>query len=510
MDLLISLTPPLAAVVLALITRRVNISLFAAIWLGGWFVAGNPVAAVGQTFDWFAAVMTDEWNARFLVLVSLLGAGAAFMYRTGGSHAVSRALSARLSTGRSAQLLTWGLGLVIFFNDYVNSVIVGNAARDLTARHRVSREKLAYLLDSTSAPMATLGPVSDWIGYQVSLIAAAFAGLAMTTEKPYLAFLQSVPWNFYALLCLIAVPTIVLLGDFGPMQQAEARAAETGDLVALGDTPLSSVENDLGEADTERGRVWHFVVPLVVLIGVAGWALWYVGGGAEGKPLTEALADTDVSVALSWAAFAMVVTAMGLSLAQGHGLEDAEQTLLAGFRTMLPALVIMVLAWTIGTVTGALDTGDHVIAATRDWLTPGLLPVLIFAIAMLISFATGSSWGAMAILTPVAVPLAAHMGDMTLVHMAIGAIFSGSIFGDHCSPISDTTVMSSIFAGSDHIAHVRTQIPYALVPAGVAAALYLASMIVASVWALLAAGIMVQTLTLWALARGFGARVEPG
>lgn len=501
MDLIISLTPPLAAVLLALATRRVNISLFLAIWIGGWFVAGNPVAAVGQTFDWFAEVMTDEWNARFLVLVSLLGAGAAFMYRTGGSHAVSRWLSRRISTGRSAQLLTWLLGLVIFFNDYVNSVIVGNATRDLTGEHRVSREKLAYLLDSTSAPMATLGPVSDWIGYQVSLIAAAFTALSLTTEKPYMAFLQSIPWNFYALLCLVAVPTIILLGDFGPMRAAEKRADDDGDLVAPGDTPLSSIENDLGEADTENGRLYHFLLPLGVLLGVACWALWYTGGGAEGKPLMDALADTDVAVSLSWAAFAMVCTAMGLALLQRHTLEACEQTLLAGFRTMLPALVIMVLAWTIGTVTGALDTGEHVIEATRDWLSPGLLPVLIFAIAMVISFATGSSWGAMAILTPVAVPLAYNIGDITLVHMAIGAIFSGSIFGDHCSPISDTTVMSSIFAGSDHIAHVRTQIPYALVPAAVAGVLYIASIAVSSAWVLLIAGLIIQTAAIWLITR---------
>lgn len=349
--------------------------------------------------------------------------------------------------------------------------------------------------------MATLGPVSDWIGYQTSLIAAAFASLSLSSEKPYVAFLQSVPWNFYALLCLIAVPTIVICGDFGPMQSAERRARETGDLVAPGDTPLSNVDDDLGEPDTERGRIWHFVIPLVVLLAVACWGLWYTGGGAEGKTLMKALADTNVAVALSWAAFAMVVTTMVLSLFQRHTLADIEETLLAGFRTMLPALVIMVLAWTIGTVTDAMDTGDHVISATHDWLSPALLPVLIFAIGMVISFATGSSWGAMAILTPVAVPLAHHIGDMTLVHMAIGAIFSGSIFGDHCSPISDTTVMSSIFAGSDHIAHVRTQIPYAIVPAAVSAILYLLSIGIDSVWLLLVIGLILQTASIGFLAR---------
>lgn len=500
MDALISLAPPIAAVVLALLTRRVNISLFLSILLGAWIVAGNPIAAVGQTFDWFAEVMTDEWNARFLVLVSLLGAGAAFMHTTGGSQALAQWLSGKVSSSRGSLLLTWLLGVVIFFNDYVNSVIVGNASRDLAARHNVSREKLAWTIDATSAPMATLGPVSDWIGYQVSLIAGAFAVLSLTGEQPYWAFLQSIPWNFYALLCLASVPMIIVMGDFGPMKRAEGRAQETGELVAPGDNPLSSVEGDLGEVPEGRGRVWNFLVPLVVLVGVACWALWYTGGGSEGKPLMEAIADTKVSVSLSWAAFAMVVAGIVMALLQRQSLEACENTLLAGFKTMLPALVIMVLAWSIGTVTGALETGDHVIAATESWLSPTLLPILIFAIAMVISFSTGSSWGAMAILTPIGVPLAYNIGDMTLVSMAIGAIFSGSIFGDHCSPISDTTVMASIFSGSDHVAHVKTQIPYALVPASVSALLYLGTIVIASPYILLAIGLALQAVIIKLLA----------
>lgn len=500
MDAFISLLPPLFAVALALATRRVNISLFVSIWIGGWILTGNPIAGIAQTFDWFAAVMTDEWNARFLVLVSLLGAGAAFMHRTGGSQALAQWLSGKISTSRGSLLLTWALGVLIFFNDYVNSVIVGNASRELTAKQNVSREKLAWVMDATSAPMATIGPVSDWIGYQVSLIAGAFAVISLTDEKPYWVFLQSIPWNFYSLLCLISVPMIILMGDFASMRKAEQRASEKGELIAPGDTPLSSVEDDLGEVPEGRGSVWNFIIPLIVLIGFGCWALWYTGGGAEGKPLMDAIADTDVSVALSWAAFAMVVVGMAMALLQKQTMEDCEKTLLAGFRTMLPALVIMVLAWSIGTVTDALETGDYVIEATREWLSPNLLPLLIFLIAMVISFSTGSSWGAMAILTPIGVPLAFNIGDMTLVSMAIGAIFSGSIFGDHCSPISDTTVMASIFSGSDHVAHVRTQIPYAAVPAAVSALLYVGSIVVASPYLLLLIGVVIQGLLIKFLA----------
>lgn len=507
MEALISLIPPLAAVVLALLTRRVNLSLFLSIWIGAWIFTGNPLSAVAQTFDWFAKVMTDEWNARFLVLTSLLGAGAAFMYKTGGSHAVARWLEAKVSTAKGAMLSAWLLGMVIFFNDYVNSVIVGNATRDIAARKRVSREKLAWVLDSTSAPMATLGPVSDWIGYQVSLIAAAFVSLSLTTAEPYLTFLRSIPWNFYALLCLAAVPMIILMGDFGPMRRAEKRASDTGELVASDDTPLMSVENELGEPHTENGRLWHFLLPLVVLIGVSIWALWYTGGGMQGKPLMDAFADTDVSIALSWSAFAMTLTGLGIALIQRMSLEDCENTMLAGFRTMLPALVIIVLAWSIGTVTEALNTGEHIVDATRDWLSPALLPILIFAIAMVISFSTGTSWGTMAILTPIAVPLAYNLGDMALVQIAIGAVFSGAIFGDHCSPISDTTVMSSIFAGSDHIAHVRTQIPYAMVPASISGILYCLTNFVDSPYLLLAVGFVAQAAIIFALSH-FRRRAE--
>nr|WP_206062586.1 Na+/H+ antiporter NhaC family protein [Kushneria phosphatilytica] len=228
--------------------------------------------------------MTDEWNARFLVLVALLGAGAAFMHRTGGSQALAHTLSKRIHSGRGALMLTWALGVVIFFNDYVNSVIVGNATRDLTARQHQSREKLAWVMDATSAPMATLGPVSDWIGYQVSLIAGALVGLSLASAEPYHLFLQSIPWNFYALLCLASVPMILLAGDFGPMAKAQQRAETTGELVAPGDTPLSSVDEDLGEVPVGRGRLWHFLLPLAVLISVACWGLWYTGAVLKAWP----------------------------------------------------------------------------------------------------------------------------------------------------------------------------------------------------------------------------------
>lgn len=497
MDFL-SVIPPVVAVVLAIVTRRVLISLFISIWIGGVIVAGgDPFSAVAYTFTWMKDVMIDDWNARFLVMVALLGVGAAFMFKTGGSKGLIRVLEKKLTTKRRVLFLPYILGILVFFNDYVNSVIVGNASKDITGRKKVSREKLAYVLDATAAPMATIGPVSDWIGYQVSIIAGALVSASIVGIEPYFAFLQSIPWNFYAILSLLAVPMIIMGKDFGPMARAEHRAETRGKLIAEGAEPLSSVEQDLGEPYREEGgNIWNFILPLVTLVSVGIWGLWYTGGGAEGKSLMDALADTDVAVALTWAAFAMTTVGIILALFQGVGFKKLEETILGGINTMLPALIIIVLAWSIGMVTEVLGTAEYVVGVTESWMTPALLPFLVFVIAMFISFATGTSWGTMAILTPIAIPLAYTIGGEPLVHLAIGAVFSGSIFGDHVSPISDTTIMASIFSGSDHIAHVKTQMPYALVTAVLTGVMYLAYSIVGNAYVLLVIGIVVQFFVL--------------
>ncbi|MFC3039836.1 Na+/H+ antiporter NhaC family protein [Virgibacillus xinjiangensis] len=496
MDFL-SVIPPIVAVVLAILTKRVLFSLFISIWVGGLIAAGgNPFAAVGLTFTWMKDVMVDPWNARFLVMTALLGTGAAFMFKTGGSEGLIKVLQKRLTTKKRVLFLPYFLGLLIFFNDYVNSVIIGNATKDIAAKYRVSREKLAYVIDSTASPIATIGPVSDWIGFQVSLVAAAFASMSLVGVEPYFAFLQSIPWNFYAILCLLAVPMIIAGKDFGPMAKAEHRAHTTGKLIPDGSTPLSSVDQDLGEPHKREGSVWNFILPLVALISVSIWGLWFSGGGAEGKSMMNALADTDVSVALTWGAFAMTTVGIIMAVVQGMSLRACEDTLLGGIRTMLPALIIIVLAWSIGTVTSELGTAEFVVEATQGWMTAALLPFLVFVIAMFISFATGTSWGTMSILTPIAVPLGYTMGGEEVIPIVIGAIFAGAIFGDHVSPISDTTVMASIFSESDHIAHVNTQIPYAMVPAGIAGVLYLLYTVIGSSIVLLIAGIIIQYFVL--------------
>ena len=501
-----SIIPPLVAILLAILTRKVVISLFVSVWIGGLiFSGGNPFGATATTFTWMKDVMVDSWNARFLVLVALLGIGAALMYKVGGSYALTRSLQQKINNRKRAQFFGYILGIIVFFNDYVNSVIAGNAARDINGRYRVSREKFAYILDATAAPMATIGPVSDWIGFQVSLIAAAFVSISMVESQPYFAFLSSIQWNFYSVLSLVAVPVFIFGKDFGPMADAELRSLKTGKLIADGAVPLSSVEMDLGEPiNQEKANVLFFVLPLITLIGVGVWALWYTGGGPEGKNLMDALADTEVDVALSWAAFAMALVGVILAMIQRFSFKDIEDTIMGGIRTMLPAIIIMILAWSIGAVTDALGTADFVVGATQMWMSPALLPFLIFVICMFISFSTGTSWGTMAIMTPIGIPLAYTIGGLPLVHIIIGSIFAGAIFGDHCSPISDTTVMASIFAGSDHIAHVKTQIPYAFLVAGISAVLYLLSSFIQIGWLLLLLGIVALVL----LAKLFGSHYQ--
>src|SRR5699024_856028 len=328
---ILSVVPPLIAIFLAIVTRRVIISLFISIWVGGIiYTGGDPFSGLGYTFTWMKDVMIDDWNARFLVLTALLGVGAAFMYKTGGSEGLIRLLEDKLTTKRRVLFLPYILGILVFFNDYANSVIVGNASKDITGKNKVSREKLAYVLDATS------GPLSYWIVPPVAVIAGAFVAVSSTGIEPYYAFLQSIPWNFYSILSLAAVGRfIVMCRDFGQMAKAEHRAETTGELIEKGATPLSSVEEDLGQPfKKDGGSVWFFILPLVTLVSVGIWGLWYTGGGAEGKTMIEALADTDVAEALTWAAFAMTFVGVVIALFQRVGFKELEETVLAGITTM--------------------------------------------------------------------------------------------------------------------------------------------------------------------------------
>jgi len=485
----ISLVPPLLAIVLAIVTRRAMLSLFLGVWMGGAIVAeanadsaleyvAVPLTGVVESFDWIvSAVGESTFQAKIIIFTFLLGAGIALLWRLGGSLAVAQYATARIDSHRRVGIGAWLFGMVWFFDDYANTAIVGSAMKDMADNMRMSREKLAYILDSTAAPVATFG-ISSWVAFQIGLVANAYENLGIQGETPsaVATFLWSIPFNVYCLFALLMVGIVVVTQrDFGEMLDAETRARETGNVTRENANPLQSMKEDLGDPVTDDPRLRTFVLPVTVLIVVVlGGAFWT--GYAPGRGALGVAENANFTGALVWGSFGMVATALTLGLLDGHiDLEEGMETVLDGFGIMLHAVSILVLAWSIGSVASALGTGDYVTGIAEGLVTPTMLPIVILFAAAFISFSIGTSWGTMALVTPVAVPLAWEIGNQNpeMLAVAVGAVFSGSIFGDHCSPISDTTILSSTFAGSDHIDHVRTQMYYAVTVISVATLAYL-------------------------------------
>ncbi len=467
----LSLVPPLVAIALAIITRRALLSLFIGVWSGGIIYSGS--VGIVQTFDWIvSAIGEDVFHAQIIVFVSLLGAGIALIWRMGGSLAVANYATSRLDSHRKVGIATWLLGMVWFFDDYANTAIVGSSMKDIADETNMSREKLAYLLDSTAAPVATFG-ISSWVAYQISMVQTGYeaAGIADVAPSAFLTFVRSMPYNLYCLFAILMVGVIVLTRrDFGEMLDAEHRAQRTGKVNRDGAKPLQSMKEDLGDVETDSPMVRFFTVPIVALVTVVAVGVAW-SGYSPGASAIDMAESADFMGALVWGSFAMAATALVLSLVYDVlALDEAMETVLDGFGIMLHAIAILVLAWSIGAVAGALETGAYVTDVAAGFITPTLLPIVILFAAGFISFSIGTSWGTMALVTPVAIPLAWEVsgGTSEMLAVATGAVFSGAIFGDHCSPISDTTVLSSTFAGADHIDHVRTQIYYALTVAAVA------------------------------------------
>ncbi|QLK26668.1 Na+/H+ antiporter NhaC family protein [Natrinema zhouii] len=487
----LSVLPPLLAIGLAIVTRRPMLSLFLGIWSGAVIVTES--LGVAQTFEWIISAIigpedTPGLNAEILLFTLLLGSGVALIWRLGGAIAVRRWATERLETQRTVGLTTWILGLVMFFDDYANTAIVGSTMREISDELRVSREKLAYIVDSTAAPVATLG-ISSWVAFQLTLIGTKYEDMGVEDEAPtaFATFVGSIPYNTYALLAIVMVGIVVFTGrDYGEMLDAEHRSRTTGAVNREGAQPLQKVEEDLGEPIDDRPMLRTFFAPVVVLIAVTlagafwtGYQSWLSSQAEAGAPtafgaaandagLTQVLIDIvgagDFATALTWGSFAMVVTAITIGLAYGlFDIGDGVDTVIDGFGIMLTAVTILVLAWTISSVAETLGTGEFVASVAEPYITAELLPVLILLVAAFVAFTMGSSWATMGLVTPIAIQVAYEFGTgFELVPVAVGAVFSGAIFGDHASPISDTTVLSATFSGADLIDHVRTQLPYAL------------------------------------------------
>jgi len=525
-----SVLPPLLAIGLAMLTRQVVVSLFAGILLGAIFYSGlDPGAGLLRVIDRYALeALSDRDHASIVLFSLLLGGMVAVISRAGGMHGVVEAFRHRAKTKRGAQLVGWFLGFLIFFDDYANSLVVGNTMRPLTDRMRISREKLAYIVDSTAAPVAGIALISTWIGFEVSLIGDAFRDLGVA-EDPYKVFLSSIPTCFYPLLSLVFVALVAGTGrDFGPMLRAERRA-EGGLVLRPGATPIAALESDrLAVKPGVLPRWWVALVPIGVMAGTVLLGLWWTGRaalGAEGDPLgIRSALDVLTSgnpiknlgnifsaassyTVLLWGSLFGCIAAIALA-AGGRKLRLAEamESWVGGVSAMVLAIVILILAWSIGAVCKDLATANWIVAQAAEGVPAGILPALLFVLGGAVAFATGTSWGTMAILFPLAVPLAYHATaglDFEGVHReliaTVGAVLSGAIFGDHCSPISDTTVLSSMASGSDHIDHVRTQLPYALLVGAVAVGtgyLLVPLGVPAGVCLLLGSGILVAVLFL--------------
>ncbi|MFW5905819.1 MAG: Na+/H+ antiporter NhaC family protein, partial [archaeon] len=359
---------------------------------------------------------------------------------------------------------------LVFFDDYANTAIVSSTIKDVSDRLRISREKLSYIVDSTAAPVSTIA-ISSWVAFQMSLIGDGYEAVGVADHPPvFEVFLNSIPFNMYSVLAIVMVAIVVVSGrDYGEMLTAEHRSWTTGNVNRTGARPMQDVSSDLGEPVADNPRLIAFFAPIVVLIVVTlGSALWT--GYEPGATLWDMVTDASYASALVYGSFAMILVGMVTGYAYGiMSLKRSVDTVIDGFGLMLTAVSILVLAWSIGEAVDALGTGEYVAGVAEQAITPELLPAIVLVVAAFVAFSTGTAWGTMGILTPIAVPVAWSMtGDHTVVAAVVGVIFSGAVFGDHSSPISDTSVLSATFTGADLIDHVRTQLYYAVTVAVVA------------------------------------------
>ncbi|MCH8486821.1 MAG: Na+/H+ antiporter NhaC family protein [Candidatus Cyclonatronum sp.] len=493
----VSLLPPLVAIALALITREVVLSLFAGVWIGALFIAGfNPFTGTADSFSFLINAMSDEYHVAIIMFSLMLGGMVGLMSRGGGTKGVVTVLAKLAKNRTQGQLITWISALFLFFDDYANSLIRGSAMRPMTDRLNISREKLAYIVDSTAAPLAVSAVITTWIGFEITQISNSLSTLAAQTDDAVLAaqlqagadnafmiFLHSVPYLFYPLLALGFVLMIVLMKrDFGPMLDAERRAYSGGGVIRPGAVPASDVNlESLQPLDGKPLRWYNAAIPVLTVVIVAIYGLYSTGvSGLEPgeRSLTNIIGDADPFAALVWASFSGCFVAMLLVVSQKIlTVGQALESFVGGMQSMMMAIIILVLAWGLGEVTQAVGTGSYLAGLLQDTLPLVLLPGLVFFIAAVTAFSTGTSWGTMAILFPVVIPLAVVMGagvgfaggeNYGILLGAISSVMAGAVFGDHCSPISDTTVISSMSSACDLIDHVRTQLPYALVVAAVA------------------------------------------
>lgn len=486
-----SLVPPVVAIVLALITKEVYSSLFVGILIGGAFWSGfKPEATILHVFqDGVVGVLTDSYNMGILVFLVILGVMVCMMNKAGGSAAFGRWAKEHIKTRAGAQLATIALGVLIFIDDYFNCLTVGSVMRPVTDSHNVSRAKLAYLIDATAAPICIIAPISSW--------AAAVTGF-VKGEDGFSIFIRAIPYNYYAILTIIMMVTLVLAKeDYGPMKAHEKNAIE-GDLFTTGDRPF---ENATENAIYNKGKVIDLVFPILSLIVCCVIGMIYSGGFFSGTGFVEAFSGSDASVGLMLGSFfAMVITIVFYAVRKVLRFSDSMACIPEGFKAMVPAILILTFAWTLKAMTDSLGAAPFV-ASVMNSAAGGLmnlLPAIIFLVGCFLAFATGTSWGTFGILIPIVVAVFQGTNE-TMMIISISACMAGAVCGDHCSPISDTTIMASAGAQCNHVNHVSTQLPYAMTVAAVSCITYVIAGILQNAVICLVIGIALQIGVLLAI-----------
>ena len=486
-----SLVPPVVAIVLALITKEVYSSLFVGILIGGAFWSGfKPEATILHVFqDGVVGVLTDSYNMGILVFLVILGVMVCMMNKAGGSAAFGRWAKEHIKTRAGAQLATIALGVLIFIDDYFNCLTVGSVMRPVTDSHNVSRAKLAYLIDATAAPICIIAPISSW--------AAAVTGF-VKGEDGFSIFIRAIPYNYYAILTVIMMVTLVLAKeDYGPMKAHEKNAIE-GDLFTTGDRPF---ENTSENAIYNKGKVNDLVFPILSLIVCCVIGMIYSGGFFSGTGFVEAFSGSDASVGLMLGSFfAMVITIVFYAVRKVLRFSDSMACIPEGFKAMVPAILILTFAWTLKAMTDSLGAAPFV-ASVMNSAAGGLmnlLPAIIFLVGCFLAFATGTSWGTFGILIPIVVAVFQGTNE-TMMIISISACMAGAVCGDHCSPISDTTIMASAGAQCNHVNHVSTQLPYAMTVAAVSCITYVIAGILQNAVICLVIGIALQIGVLLAI-----------
>ena len=462
-----SLVPPIVAIALALITKEVYSSLFVGILIGGLLYAGgNPEGTVLHVFsDGIVSVLSDSYNVGILIFLVILGSIVAMMNKAGGSAAFGRWASRKIKTPAGAQLATIALGVLIFIDDYFNCLTVGSVMRPVTDKQNVSRAKLAYLIDATAAPVCIIAPISSW--------AAAVAGF-VEGEDGFSLFIRAIPYNYYALLTIVMMVGMVLMHEeYGPMALHEANARK-GDLFTTGNHPYEAMDEEAAAAG-DNGHVMDLVIPIFSLIICCVIGMIYTGGFFEGTDFVTAFSQSDASVGLALGGFfGLVITVVLYMIRRVMKFRDLMACLPEGFKAMVPAILILTFAWSLKAMTDSLGAKEYVAALVKASAGTfvSLLPAIIFLVGCFLAFATGTSWGTFGILIPIVVD-AFSATDPQLMIIAISACMAGAVCGDHCSPISDTTIMASAGAQCEHVNHVSTQLPYAITAAAVSCVSYI-------------------------------------